>query len=63
MGCGWFAACMCFFAKKKIKIGMEITFDYNWIWERGQIQTVCLCKSENCDGYIDKKKDVENDLE
>ncbi len=47
---------MCFFAKKNIKIGMEFTFDYNWDWVRGQAQTVCLCGSENCDGYINKKK-------
>ncbi len=41
---------------------MEFTFDYNWDWVRGQVQTVCLCGSENCDGYIDKNKDGENNL-
>ncbi len=33
---------MCFFAKKKIKSGMEFTFDYNWELVSGQVQTVCL---------------------
>jgi hypothetical protein len=47
---------MCFFAKKNIKTGMEFTFDYNWDWVCGQVQTVCLCRSVNCDGYIEKKK-------
>jgi hypothetical protein len=44
--------CMCFFAKKNIQSGMEFTFDYNWDWLGGQVQTICLCESENCDGYI-----------
>jgi SET domain-containing protein len=48
--------CMCFFAKKNIKSGMKFTFDYNWDWVSGQVQTVCLCGSENCDGYIEKKR-------
>ncbi len=47
---------MCFFATKNIKSGMEFTFDYNWDWVSGQVQTVCLCGSENCNGYIEKKK-------
>ena len=34
---------MCFYAKKNIKSGMEFTFDYNWDWVSGQVQTVCLC--------------------
>jgi hypothetical protein len=53
---------MCFFAKKNIKIGMEFMFDYNCDWVCRQVRTVCLCGSENCDGYIVKKKDVENNL-
>jgi SET domain-containing protein len=48
--------CRCFFAKKNIKSGMEFTFDYNWDWVSGQVQTVCLWESENCDRYIEKKK-------
>ncbi len=48
--------CMCFFAKKNIKSGMEFTFDYNLDWVSGQVQTVYLCGSDNCDGYIEKKK-------
>ncbi len=28
---------ICFFAKKKIKSGMEFTFDYNWDRVRGQV--------------------------
>ncbi len=52
---------MCFFAKKNIKSGMEFTFDYNWDQVSGQVQTVCLCGSDNCDRYIEKK-DVEKNL-
>ncbi len=48
--------CMCFFAKKNTKSGMEFTFNFNWDWVSGQVQTVCLCGSDNCDGYIEKKK-------
>jgi SET domain-containing protein len=49
--------CMCFFAKKKIHNGMElVTFDNNWELVKGQVQTVCLCKSDNCDGQIEKKR-------
>jgi SET domain-containing protein len=29
--------CMCFFAKKNIKSGIELTFDYNWDWVSGQV--------------------------
>jgi SET domain-containing protein len=54
--------CMCFFAKKNIKSGMEFMFDYNWDWVSGQVRTICLCGSENCDGYIEKKKGVANNL-
>ena len=50
--------CMCFFAKKKIKNGMEFTFDYNWDWVSGHVQTVCLCGSVICDGYIEKKDGI-----
>jgi SET domain-containing protein len=52
---------MCFFAKENIKSGMEFTVNYNWDWVSGQVWTVCLCGSENCDGYIEKK-DAENNL-
>ena len=47
---------MCFYSKKNIKIGIEFMFDYNWDWVRGQVRTVCLCGSDNCDGYIEKKR-------
>jgi hypothetical protein len=47
---------MGFFAKKNIKIGMEFTFNYNWDWVSRQVQTVCLCRSDNCDGYIERKR-------
>jgi SET domain-containing protein len=36
--------CMCLFAKKNIKSGMEFTFDYNQDWVSGQVQTICLCR-------------------
>jgi hypothetical protein len=42
-------------ASNKIKSGMEFTFDYNWDWISKQVQTVCLCMSDNCDGSIEKK--------
>jgi SET domain-containing protein len=47
---------MCLFAKKKMKSGMEFTFDYNWDWVSGQFQRVCLWGSDNCDGYSDKER-------
>jgi hypothetical protein len=53
---------MCFFAKKNIKSGVEFTVDYNWDWVSGQVRTVCLCGSEICDGYIEKKKNGEHNL-
>jgi SET domain-containing protein len=53
---------MCFFAKKNMKIGMEFMFDYNWDWVRGQVRTVCLCRSEIVTDILTRKKDVENNL-
>jgi SET domain-containing protein len=47
---------MCFFAKKNIKSGMELTFDYNLELVSGQVGTVCLCWSDNSDGQIEKKR-------
>jgi SET domain-containing protein len=47
---------MCFFAKKNVKSGIEFTFDYNWDWVSKQVLRVCLCRSDNCDGYIEKKR-------
>jgi hypothetical protein len=47
---------MCFFAKKKINSGMELTFDYNWELVSRQVGTVCLCGSDNCYGKIEKKR-------
>jgi SET domain-containing protein len=44
------------FAKKNMKSGMEFTFNYNWDWVSRQVQTVCLCRSDNCDRYIERKK-------
>ncbi len=32
---------LCFFAKRKIKKGTELTFNYNW--ERGKRRTKCFC--------------------
>jgi hypothetical protein len=49
---------MCFFAKKKINSGMELTFDQNWVLESGQVGTVCLCWSDNCDKQIENKEVV-----
>ncbi len=47
---------MCFFAKKNAKSRMDFTFDYNWDWVSRQAQTVCFCRSDNCDRYIEKKR-------
>ncbi len=44
-----------YFAKKKINSGMDLTFDYNWELVSRQVGTVCLCRSDNCDGQIEKK--------
>jgi hypothetical protein len=52
---------MCFFAKKNMKSGMEFPFDYNWDWVSGQVQTVCLCRSEIVMDIL-RKKDVMNNL-
>ncbi len=41
---------------------MESTFDYNWDWVSRQVQTVFLCGSDDCDGYIERKKDTEKKL-
>ncbi len=45
---------MCFFAKREIKKGAELTFNYNWIKEMGKGHTKCLCGKENCHKYIEK---------
>jgi hypothetical protein len=44
---------LCFFAKREIKKGTELTFNCNWIKERGK-GTKCFCGDENCSGYIEK---------
>jgi SET domain-containing protein len=41
--------CLSCFAKK----GTELTFNYNWIKERGK-GTKCFCGEKNCSGYIEK---------
>ncbi len=46
--------CMCVFAKREIKKGAELTFNYNWIKEMGKGCTKCLCGKENCRRYIEK---------
>ena len=60
MGCGRFATYV-LLCQEEYK-GMEFTFDYNWDWVSGQIQTVCLCGSDNCDGYIEKKRKTKKNL-
>jgi SET domain-containing protein len=45
---------MCFFAKRDIKKGAELTFDYQWAKVMGKRPTKCLCDEENCRGYIEK---------
>jgi SET domain-containing protein len=45
---------MCFFAKRDIEKGAELTFDYQWANVMGKKSTKCLCGEENCRGYIEK---------
>ena len=45
---------MCFFAKRDIEKGEELTFDYQWANVMGKKSTKCLCGEENCRGYIEK---------
>jgi histone-lysine N-methyltransferase SETD2 len=45
---------MCFFARKDITSGTELTFDYNWTKGKGKKRTKCTCGEEICDGYIEK---------
>ena len=45
---------MCFFAKRDIEKGAELTFDYQWAKVMGKRPTKCLCGEENCRGYIEK---------
>ena len=45
---------MCFFARKEITSGTELTFDYNWTKGKGKKRTKCTCGEEICDGYIEK---------
>jgi SET domain-containing protein len=47
---------MCFFANKNIKSGMEFTFNYNWDRVSGQVQIVCLCRSEIAMDILRKKR-------
>ncbi len=45
---------MCFFAKREIKTGAKLTFNYNWIKEMGKGCTKYLCGKENFRRYIEK---------
>ena len=45
---------MCFFAKREIKKGAELMFNYNWIKEMGKGCTKYLCGKENFRRYIEK---------
>lgn len=42
-------------AKKKIKVGEEITVDYDQT-EKGGVKIVCHCGSVNCRGYFLRKE-------
>ena len=44
---------MCFFAKKDIEKGAELTFDYQWAKIMGKRPTKCLCGEENCQFHIE----------
>jgi SET domain-containing protein len=44
---------LCFFAKREIKKGTELTFNYNLIKERGKGMK-CFCEGKKCSGYIEK---------
>ncbi len=45
---------LCFFARRKIKRGTELTFIYNWTKEKGKKRTVCSCGETICYSYIEK---------
>ncbi len=45
---------LCFFARKEIKRGTELTLDYNWTKEKGKKRTLCSCGKTICYGYIEK---------
>ena len=47
---------MCFFAIKEIKEGGELTFDYNWVWDKNKRKTECKCGTANCRGFIEKSQ-------
>ncbi len=40
--------CMCFFAKRDIKKGVKLMFDYQWAKVMGKRPTKCLCGKKNC---------------
>jgi hypothetical protein len=60
MGCGWFATYV-LLCKEEYKEWNGVHLQLKLGLVSGQVQTVCLCGSENCDGYIEKK-DVENNV-
>jgi hypothetical protein len=45
------------FAKRQIKVGEEISYDYNFEW--GSDPQRCFCGAKNCRGFIGKKPDQE----
>jgi SET domain-containing protein len=46
---------MCFFAKRDIKKGAELMFNYNWIKEMGKGPTKCLCGKDNAVDILKSK--------
>jgi SET domain-containing protein len=48
---------LCFFAKRKILKGQELTFSYGWTLPKEDLKqkgTVCLCGAKSCNGTIEK---------
>jgi len=41
------------FAKKDVRPGEELTYDYNWEKEKKNVVTRCLCASSNCRGTLE----------
>ncbi len=48
---------LCFFAKRDILKGQELTFSYDWTLPEADLEwkvTVCLCRAGSCNGTIEK---------
>lgn len=42
------------YSTKKIRKGMELTFEYNWKVSGDEPLTICECQSRRCRGFVEK---------